>query len=98
MLADGRKIRSQYSPIAFRCGRTWEGIRAREHLVSHDCQRPQIPRRIDFMAAQLFGGHVAHCSDGLPRVRVNRFLWTGGQELRKPEVHDFRNLAGVASY
>ena len=50
------------------------------------------------MAAQLFRRHVAHCSDGLSRIRINRFLWAGRQKLREPEVHDFRQLAGVASH
>jgi hypothetical protein len=50
------------------------------------------------MAAQLFGRHVAHCSNGLSWVCINGFLWTGRQRLRKPEVHDFRQLAGVTSH
>ena len=50
------------------------------------------------MAPQLFRRHAAHCSDGLSRIRINGFLWNGRQKLRQPEVHDFRQLTGVASH
>ena len=38
------------------------------------------------MAAQLLRRHEAHCSDGLSRVRINGFPWTGRQKLREPEA------------
>ena len=41
---------------------------------------------------------VAHGSNGLSRIRINGFLWTGRQKLREPEVHDFRQLVGVTSH
>jgi len=50
------------------------------------------------MTAQLFGSHVAHGSNGLSGVRINGLLWTGRQKLCETEVHDFRQLASVASH
>jgi hypothetical protein len=85
MLTDRSKTPSQYRPIAFRCGCSCEGIRARKHLVDDDRQSPQVPPRIDFMARQLFRRHVAHCSDDLSRIRINSFLWTVRLKLREPE-------------
>jgi len=45
------------------------------------------------MAAQLFRRHVAHCSDGLSRVRINGFPWTGRQNFASPKSANFRQLA-----
>ena len=72
------------------CVRAFEGHFARQHLVQHDAERPDVAAQVGVLTACLLGRHVRDGADGgsghgqLERVR----------ELRETEIDDLDAVVG----
>ena len=75
-------------------GRCTKRVSTAQHLVQHDGERPDVPRRLWSAASNLFRRHVAgRADDGTrrgERARLRRFV----KRLRDPEIQHFRDVVG----
>jgi hypothetical protein len=71
---------------------------AADHFVEHHSKRKQVGTRIDLLAFDLFGSHVAGGSDDHAghRVADRRLLVVDRRlQFRETEVEDLRNSVGL---
>src|SRR5450432_1892992 len=78
-------------------GMAFEGALAAKHFVEDAAEAEDVGTVVDGYAANLFGGHVAECSENLSGVglggddgsTVHRVERLAGAELGQAEIEDF---------